>query len=403
MRGEIGAGVVVGRRGGRAVRAEPELVGDGTKAQIFAEILSSGPLSRTEVARRLSLSQSTVTKIVNPLLELGYLVEAGERSSGNGRPQRLVRVARDMHNAIGVKLAPAHVTAVLTDLEAGVLSRMRVSMPPGYSPDYALDTAAAVVDELLEAAPGARERLLGVGVGLGGHVDSRSGRCVYSGVLGWRDVDLAGRLAELVGLPVFADNDVNALVIAERWFGEGRDSDSFAVVTVGAGIGCGLVLRGEPYVGVAGLGGELGHVPVQPDGALCSCGSRGCLETVASDVAVMRQIAASGLDCASVEEAVALAREGEPAAVAAFASMGEALGRGLAVLCNLLNLDKIVVTGERAGAYDLFGPACEASLAAHGFSSAARDCSLIVDVADDYLWARGAACLVIRNAVYVSR
>jgi predicted NBD/HSP70 family sugar kinase len=377
-------------------------VADTTRAQVFATVLTAGPLSRTELAQRTGLSQSTVTKAVNPLMDVGYLIEVGERSSGMGRPQRLLRVARDRHVVIGVKLAPAYATAVLTDLEAGVLARSTRRLRE-HSPGPALRAAAAVVDELLAGHADARARLLGVGVGVGGHVDSRTGRCVHSGVLGWDDVDIAAPLSAATGLPTVVNNDVNTLVVAEQWFGAGRDARSFAVVTVGAGLGGGLLLGGELHVGASGVAGEIGHIPLQPDGAECSCGNRGCLETLVSEAAVISGVEArGGPRCTSIDEAVRLGRDGHPAAVAAFAAMGDGLGRGLATLCNLLNLEKIVLSGEGAQAYDLFGAACEESMRRHSFSTAGRDCALVVDAVDDDLWARGAACLVIREAVGAS-
>ncbi|MEW9555384.1 ROK family protein [Nonomuraea sp. NPDC050783] len=386
--------------------SEPALVGaagDDTRARIFAEILTAGPFSRTEVAKRLSLSQSTVTKAVNPLIEMGYLLEVGERSSGNGRPQRMLKVAEDRYVVVGVKLAPAHVTVVLTDLSASVLARHRQFMEAGYSPQAGVEAAVRGIEEVLDTEPDARERVLGVGVGLGGHVDADLGRCVHSGVLGWDDVDVAGLFSAALDLPVVVNNDVNALVVAERWFGAGRDSASFAVVTVGAGVGCGLMLGGDLYTGVSGLAGEFGHMPLESDGLLCSCGNRGCLETVASDLAILRDISQhAGVPCTSMEEAVRLARSGDDIALNAFAAMGRSLGRGLATLCNLLNLDKIILTGESIGSYDLFGEACQDSLRDHGFSSAADDCVVVVHDADHSLWARGAACLVIRESVYAA-
>jgi predicted NBD/HSP70 family sugar kinase len=378
-------------------------VADDTRAHVFATILTAGPVSRTELARRTGLSQSTVTKAVNPLLDAGYLVEAGESSSGMGRPQRLLRVATDRHMVVGVKLAPAHVTAVLTDLEAGVLARSRRTLDGDHRPGPTLAAATAVAGDLLTGHPHARDRLIGVGVGVGGHIDSKSGRCVHSGVLGWHDVDIARPLSAATGPPTVVNNDVNTLVIAEQWFGAGQGVRSFAVVTVGAGVGGGLLIGGDLHVGASGLAGEIGHIPLQPDGPDCSCGSRGCLETVASCSAVLADIEArGGPRCASFEEAARLARTGETAATAAFAAMGEALGRGLATLCNLLNLEKIILSGEGVQAYDLFGPACEESRRMHGFSTAVTDCALVVDAVDDDLWARGAACLVIREAVGAS-
>ena len=379
---------------------------DGTRTQLFAEILTSGPLSRTQLARRSGLSQSTVTKVVNPLIEAGFLTEAGEqprageRARGLGRPQRLLDVAADRHAAIGVKIGPGAVTGVLTDLRAQVLERRTRELTAGHDPSAALSAAAAVVWDLLAGRPGARERLIGVGVGIGGHVEAGAGRVVCSGVLGWSGVEVGAPLAAATGVPTIVGNDVGALAVAERWFGAGREVDFFAVVTVGPGVGCGLFLGGELVTGADGMAGELGHIPLQADGDECTCGRRGCLETLASDEAVLRRVRAAGGEAyPNIDAAIAAARGGDERAAAAFEAMGDALGRGLATLCNLVNPRRIVLAGERASAFDLFGTACTSAWRAHTFSSAAVNCELIVDETDDSLWARGAACLVIRDAV----
>ncbi|HWG27213.1 ROK family transcriptional regulator [Actinospica sp.] len=372
---------------------------DTTRGRLFAEILTAGPLSRTQLAQRSGLSQSTVTKVVNPLIEAGFVGETGEHSVGIGRPQRLLEVAADRRAAIGVKIGPGAVTGVLTDLRAQVLGQRTRPLTAGHDPSAALSAAAAVVWDLLAGHAGAREKLIGVGVGLGGHVAAADGRVVRSGVLGWTDVEVSAPLAAATGVPTVIGNDVDTLAVAERWFGAGRDVEGFALVTVGPGVGCGLFLGGELVTGVGGLAGELGHIPMQAGGRACTCGNRGCLETLASDDAVLRRIAENGGHCTGIEDAVAAAREGDARAIAAFEAMGDALGRGLATLCNLVNPGRIVLAGERAGAFDLFGEACTRAWRAHAFSTAAADCELIVDETDDSLWARGAACLVIRDAV----
>jgi predicted NBD/HSP70 family sugar kinase len=373
---------------------------EGTRSQLFAEVLTSGPLSRTQLAQRTGLAQSTVTKVVNPLIASGFVAETGEHHVGVGRPQRLLEVAAQRHAVIGLRLAPGAVTRVLTDLRARILLRRERRLTAGHDPSAAIAAAAAVVGQLLAADRGAPGRLIGVGVGVGGHVEPGSGRVVSSGILGWAEVDLAASLGAATGLPTVVGNDVDALAVAERWFGLGRGVETFALVTVGPDIGCGLVLGGELFTGSTGAAGELGHIPVRADGEACGCGRRGCLETVACDEAVIRAIErAGGARPASIEEAVSLARGGDPRAKAAFAAMGEELGRALATLSNLVNPARIILAGERAEAFDLFGPSCERSWRAHAYSTAARDCTLKVAVTDDAQWARGAACLVIREAV----
>jgi predicted NBD/HSP70 family sugar kinase len=374
---------------------------NATRAQLFTEVLTSGPLSRTELARRTELSASTVTKMVNPLIDAGYIVETGAASSGLGRPRQLLRVAAERYAVLGVKIAPETVTGVIADLEARVMAQRERVLPAPHDPATVIEAAAGVVRDLAGGDAGRRGKILGVGVGIGGHVDPRAGLVVRSGMLGWTGVPLAAPLAAATGLPVVIDNDVNALAIAERWFGAGRGIRSFVLVTVGPGIGSAFLLDGEPLTGATGLAGELGHIPVRPDGAPCRCGNRGCLETVTSDESILRDIAArGGTEYPDIAAAIEQARSGtDPAAAGAFEAMGTEFGRALATVCNLFNPGRVVLTGERAAAYDLFGPACERAWRSAAFSTAASDCELVVDNADDTLWARGAGCLVIREAV----
>ncbi|WCB91827.1 N-acetylglucosamine repressor [Baekduia alba] len=382
-----------------------EVLSAKTRSLVFATILSGGPMSRTQVARHTGLSPSTVTKVVTPLVAADYLQEVGQARAekGSGRPQQLLAVNGARHVVVGLKLHPQLVTGVLTDMGAQVIARAQRRLRTNRV-DRTLAAAADVVQELLAAREGEGPSPLGLGIALGGHVDSRTGRLVHSGVLGWDDADIAGPLADATGLSIVVNNDLNALAVAERWFGRGRDVESFAVVSTGVGVGCGLVLGGELFTGRTGLAGELGHLPLNPDGPVCSCGNRGCLEAICSAEGILRTVAAQGGPaCASLDDAAALAREDRGtagvAARQAFAVAGEALGRGLAVLCNLLNLERIILSGEGVATHDLFGPALDASWRAHAFSTAATDCQLVADAVDDDLWARGAACLVINEAL----
>ncbi|MER6434166.1 ROK family protein [Streptomyces sp900105245] len=379
-----------------------DLVSEQSRAEIFATVLTSGPLSRTQLAQRLGLVPSSVTRMLPPLLEHGYLHESDAAPNGRGRPQKMLHVNPDKHIVVGIKVGPAQVSGVVTDMAAKVLARLEEPIADR-TPETALSAAASLTRRLLAQAPEAADRVLGLGVGVSGHIDSAAGVCRYSALLDWNNVDVAGPLREATGLPVVVNNDVNTLVVAERWFGQGRDVDSFAVVTVGPGIGCGILLDGALFSGASGLAGELGHLPLDPAGPMCSCGRRGCLEALAGDRAVLRHLQDAGVPCTTITNAMDIARSGSGSAQivarSAFVEAGTALGRGLAGMCNLLNLQKIILAGEGAVAHDLFGSAMNQALQAHAFSTAARDCDIHVDPVTHDLWARGAACLVIREAV----
>ncbi|MEV0646020.1 ROK family protein [Phytomonospora sp. NPDC050363] len=369
--------------------------GERTRAEIFALVLTGGPVSRVEVAARLGLSPSTVTRLLPPLIEGDYIRETGTSAGGLGRPRRFLEVNAGRHVVAGVKISPTHVTGVVTDMAARVVGRAEVPLADTL-PATALDATAGLARRLLAEFPA--EGVLGLGVGVGGHIDREAGVCRDSALLGWHKVEVAAPLSRATGLPVVVDNDVNTLVVAERWFGAGREARSFAVVTVGPGVGCGLLLDGAMYTGATGMAGELGHLPLDPAGPLCNCGNRGCLEALASSPAILRDLELAGVPAVSIGAAAALARAGNPAAVEVFARMGDALGRGLAALVNLLDLDLIILAGEGAADHDLFGAAMSGALRARAFSDAAER-PVHIDPATDDLWARGAACLMIGEAV----
>lgn len=394
------------------MRAASDLLGEATRAEIFGQVLTAGPISRSRLAARLGLSPSTVTRLLPPLLEADYIREEAEAGPavGPGRPQRLLSVNLERHLVVGLKIAPSLVSGVVTDMGARVLARAELQID-GCAPQTALTAAGRLVRRLLASVPDGPARTLGIGVGLGGHVDAASGYCRYSGILGWRDVDVAAPLTVSTGLPVVVGNDVNALVVAQRWFGAGRDSETFAVVTIGAGIGCGLLVGGALFTGSTGLAAEFGHIPIDPAGSECTCGRRGCLEALACSGAVLARLEQVGLARPDIASAAALARAepspgaGGPtaaetrAARAAFAAAGDALGRGLATLCNLINPELVILAGEGVSVYDLLRPAVHDALSHHAFSTAAADCTVLVDPVDDDMWTRGAACLVLRATV----
>ncbi|MGQ4426620.1 ROK family protein, partial [Streptomyces violaceoruber] len=325
-------------------------------SQIFTTVLSHGPLTRGEVARRAGLSPAAVTKAVRPLIEAGYLMEdtAEEARSALGRPANLVRVDGGRALFIGLKVTGDEIIAVLTDLccRIRVARRRRLT---GRDPRHVLAAAGEMVEELQGEAEGLGVPVLGLGIAVSGDVDRSEGTVRYSPFLEWHGLPLAELAAATCGLPVTIDNDVRALTVAEQWFGDGVGLADFALVTVGAGIGCGLVVHGRVVSGAHGVAGEIGHVSVDRDGPLCHCGNRGCLEAVAADPAIVARVrAVTGIAVADTTEAVELARAGHEGAHAVYAEAGEALGRGIATVVNLLGPQRVIISGEGLAAYDLF-------------------------------------------------
>jgi predicted NBD/HSP70 family sugar kinase len=235
-------------------------------------------------------------------------------------------------------------------------------------------------------------------VAVSGDVDRAGGVVRYSPFLGWRDVALARLLAAATGLDVTIENDVKSLAVAEQLFGDGKGCADFALVTVGTGIGCALVVNHALVAGAHGVAGEIGHVRVNSDGPDCHCGSSGCVEAVASTGAIVAAArAASGDPALSMEGAVALARSGDAAVRAVFRRAGEAIGLGLAALANFTGPEKILVSGEGASAYDLFETSIRDAFRRQAFGAAA--CPLILSPLPFEQWARGAAAVAVQRLV----
>jgi glucokinase len=197
------------------------------------------------------------------------------------------------------------------------------------------------------------------GVGVPGAVDHDRGVVRSSpNIPCWKDYPARERLAAALGCSVALDNDANCAALAEGWVGAARDVESFLLITLGTGVGGGVVLAGRLWRGESGRAGELGHVVVDPDGRPCGCGSRGCLETVASATGIARQAASAGLE-GSVEDLARAARAGGSGEREIFDEAGRALGIAISDWLNILDVHTILIAGGVAGALDLLGPALE--------------------------------------------
>lgn len=369
-------------------------------AQIFTTVLSHGPLTRSDMAGRAGLSAAAVTKAVRPLIEAGYLVEdAGDEARPSlGRPANPVRVDGGRALFIGVKITGDEIIAVLTDLCCRIRVARHVPLDDR-EPKAVLASVAALVQELLAEADGFGVRVQGLGVAVSGDVDRAAGEVRFSPFLEWRDLPLAELVEMTTGLPVTVDNDVRALTVAEQWFGAGVGLSDFAVVTVGAGIGCGLVVHGRVVSGAHGVAGEIGHVVIDPTGPPCHCGNRGCAEAIAADPAIVTAVReATRMPVADAAQAVDLACRGDPGAREVYARAGEAIGRAIATVANLIGPERVIISGEGLAAYDLFAGQIRDAFTASAFGTAAQ-CDLLTRPLPFDEWARGAAATAIQSFI----
>ncbi|SDH09724.1 ROK family protein [Nonomuraea jiangxiensis] len=388
----------------------PRLTTTPAATTVFTMVLTQGPVSRVEIAKRTGLSSAAVTKAARPFIEEGYLqeLEATERTApGAGRPASPLAIKPEREFFIGVKITNDELIGVVTDLRAQPLAS---SHRPLATTDVESVVAelAELVAGLLATDPSYGARCHALGLAVSGDVDKAHGLVRYSPFLGWRQVPLARLAAAATGLTVTVENDVKALTVAEQWFGDGVGASSFALVTVGVGIGCGLVVNGRVVAGAHGVAGEIGHIPVGGEEPECHCGGRGCVEAIAGTaplVAAVRAASAADADDAvagqvvtTIETALAAAHAGDPAVREVFARAGHAIGLAMAAMANLFGPERIIVTGDVPGlvAYDLFEEQINRSFTAQAFGAAA-DCRLLLRPRTFEQWARGAAAVAIQT------
>ncbi len=317
---------------------------------VLRTIYEDGPLSRADVARATELTRTTVSDLVEGLLDEGLVVEAGTGPSTGGKAPILLRVPADARQLIGVDVDRDRMSGAVVDLRGEVQTR-EVRELDGRDGAEALRELDSLVLSLTEAAD---RPLVGVGVGTPGLVDTADGTVRWAVGLDWRDEPVGERLANITGLPTVVVNDSQAAAMAEWTFGNHDTGSAMVVVKVGEGIGAGIVLGGRLYTGEDSGAGEIGHTRVTDDDIACRCGSTGCLETVASQRAVLaraRQLAAD-------EPGWALA--GQPVTHAALVEAFEAgddvarevvldsaplLGRTLAAVIGTLGARDVVLVG----------------------------------------------------------
>jgi glucokinase-like ROK family protein len=379
-----------------------ELIRAINRSTILNSIKTNGAIPRAEIARLTGLSPATVTGITAELIQDNLVFEKESGDSSGGRRPIMLAINPNGGCVVGIKVMEDHALGALTDLEASLLGKQSYPLTDT-SPEGISRSLSELVAELLKISENPVPNLMGVGVGLAGIVEAGQGLVRQSPFFGWNDVPLRDMIQNRVNVPVYVDNDVNTLAFAEKWFGAGRGVDNFLVVTVGRGIGLGIVSNGQFNHGARGGAGEIGHTVIQPGGELCACGKRGCLEMYASEPALLRQ-AAKAFELGQLsslpktpEELIALAASGEKAAQEIFARAGELLGQSIANLVNIFNPQRVLINGEGVRAGDwLFDP-MRVSIDEHAMPSLRQDVSILVEPLGDDAWARGAASLVLHE------
>jgi predicted NBD/HSP70 family sugar kinase len=335
--------------------ASSETARDINRSIVLNLIRTNQPISRADLARATGLQRSTISLIVDQLMSERWVVEGAVGQLPRGRKPRLLSLNIDRAGIIGINVMPSGTAIVLADLNANF--REQVSIPTAPEPKEFIHALCARVRALIRAHPDTAYE--GIGVSVPGRVDYLSQRLVFAPNLGWKLVDLKTPLERATRLAVQIENAANACALAEVWAGPHEGTRDLIAVTVSEGIGTGIIMNGHLVRGESGAAGEFGHVSWNDDGPACGCGSRGCWEAYASNLAAIRNynygICKNGAhrnkpqthaSVSGFNDLLLLAEGGDVTAGEVLDRMAYYLGVGIAMLVNALAPSIITIVGE---------------------------------------------------------
>ncbi|MCU1236728.1 MAG: hypothetical protein JWP63_4695 [Candidatus Solibacter sp.] len=345
----------------RSQGASSEVVRDINRRIVLNLIRTRQPISRADLARASGLQRSTISLIVEQLIEENWVVEGPTGRLPRGRRPTFLRL-NDDRVIIGVDIRPIQTTVALADANGKFMSQEMMSTSGDAK--VALTQIIAAIKRIKSACRG--KMIEGVGISLPGRFDHTSNRLVFAPNLKWSDIDIRDPIVEQTGLDVELENAANACVLAEVWFDRVHECRNLVVVTVSEGIGTGVLANGVLVRGLGGMAGEFGHVPLDPTGPVCSCGSRGCWEVFASNRAALRYYLETGSTESGLSFTDLLSRseQGDTRASSALDTMARYLGRGMRMIVAGLAPERIVVVGDLTRSWHRFGPVIEAEIQA---------------------------------------
>lgn len=336
--------------------ADLPLAADRQKAHWILELLAAkGPLTRSAIVASAGCSRSAVSLVVGQMLRARMIGEVSDtKDGGRGRPSTRICVNPGAAAAIGIDFGFRHVRGVLADISHRVLVRHRVVLGQDYATSDGLDAASDLVQALLCESGVARDKIVGVGAAIPAPIDRETGTVTRSAMIpNWSGVSIQDELAQRCRFPVATDNDSKLAALAEVRWGAGRQRDPLVFLKLHSGVGGGVVLRQELVHGKNGGVGEFGHMSIDPQGPLCRCGNRGCLEMYSGIPAILhalRPALGAELSFSRVLQGYA---EGDPACRRVLNESAQRAGQSVGILCNALNPETVVIGGRLADA----GPA----------------------------------------------
>ena len=345
----------------KVVKGSFELMKKLNVEAILKVIKEYGRLSRADIAKLTGLTPASVTNITKILIESDYLIERGIGESSGGRPPILLEINIKARYVIGVSIGVGNIEVALTDLGANIRLKKSLNIDERNTDEenvfiYLIN----LINEVLEISEVDRRKIAGIGVAMHGIVNPILGISQYAPYYKWKNINIKSILEEKFDYPVFVDNDVRAIALGESLFGVAKGIENFIEINISNGIGAGIIIDNKPYYGMDYSAGEIGHIVVEQDGALCKCGNYGCLESVASNKSIERRVIRSikqgissslvddieDIEKITIKDILIAALKGDELSNVVLKEASRYIGVGISSLVTILNPKLIVMVGD---------------------------------------------------------
>ena len=375
-----------------------QLMKSVNKSIILNKIRTSEPISRAQIAKDTKLTPPTVSSIVKELIEQELVRESDLGESKGGRKPTMLHINNNAFYVVGVDAGPETVECILADLSGKIVERVSSKLNIPITNDQFIRILKENIHKILQTSKPYHDKILGIGVAMHGVVDIETGTSLVAPNLDLRNIPIKQKLEEEFNLVVNVENDARAMALGESWFGGHGDADSMVAVNIGRGVGSGVVINGKLYHGAQDIAGEIGHMTIDINGEICECGSRGCLQTFASGVAIAertRKKLEEKSETITGEEVYKLAESGNTAYIEILEETGMIIGIGLTNLIHLINPRKIVLGGGVMKSEKFILPKIKQTIEQRVLSPAAKETEVTVTKLGEDATLLGAVSLLL--------
>lgn len=390
------------------------LISKMNRRLILDLIRTKGPINRAEVARVTGLSIPTVMKITDELRRINLIRVIGKRKSIGGKRPELYEFIRNSFYSIGLDIGRNKILVVIIDMSGKIMHKKEIKTGETIPAQGLIERIIALLKEIIADSHLEDDKILGIGIGMPGLLDTEAGIVLFSPDFNWEHINLIEKIEENFSYKTVIENSNRTLALGEHWFGAGTESSNLICVNLGYGIGAGILENGEIIQGSSGSSGEFGHIILDKDGPVCSCGNRGCLEAISSGYAIANQ--ARSLIESGCETVLTSLSHGDPSKIDAKLVFSAAfledpvsldivnnairyIGIGIATLINLFDPEQIILAGGLTKSKEIYEESLETLIQTYQMKFAGRKVKIKYGKLGDKGSAIGAATLLIKSLI----